>query len=90
MYKIVEIKTAEKDAKRILKSGSKSIQNKLETLVKEIASHPTFGTGKPEPLKGFPNFYSRELSKKDRVVYEISEIENTIYIHQYLGHYSDK
>ncbi len=90
MYEIVETKTAEKDVKKILKSSSKSIRNKVQELVKSISLTPYSGIGKPEALKGMLNFYSRELSKKDRIVYEVIEDENLIIIHQYLGHYKDK
>ncbi|RKW16717.1 MAG: Txe/YoeB family addiction module toxin, partial [Capnocytophaga sp.] len=34
--------------------------------------------------------YSRELNKKDRVVYIVLEEEKTVVISQFLNHYNDK
>ena len=67
-----------------------SVQIKLVDLVHDIALHPEYGLGKLEQLKGMTNFYSRELTKKDRIVYSVDKENNTVMIHQYLGHYSDK
>lgn len=50
------------------------------------------GFASAEKLKHFPNneIWSRELSKKDRVVYEVFEDEKTVLVSRLLGHYFDK
>ena len=63
---------------------SKSAKKELE-LIKKSA------TPSVEQLKGKGGIgYSRELSKKDRVVYVVLEEEKTVVISQFLNHYEDK
>jgi toxin YoeB len=100
-YKFHETKTALSDKKLILKSYPKSIQSKLFYLVNDILYNPRNldSVGKPEELKHqkIPTF-SRELTQKDRILYEIKpgmdygmpeEKEIVVFLH-YLGHYLDK
>ena len=96
-----ETKDARKDKKLILMSYSKSIQSKLEYFVKDILDHPrNLNTvGNPEQLKHSEiELWSRELTKKDRIVYGIEpgvrygipEEPEVVVFYQYLGHYQDK
>ena len=101
MMKYTEKKTAEKDRKLIRKSYPKSTQSKLLYFVNDILDDPENlnSVGNPEELKHreFPTF-SRELTKKDRIVYGIEpganynmpEEPEIVVFYQYLGHYSDK
>ena len=99
--KYVEMREAIKDKKRILNYHSKSVHSKLLYLVNDILDEPrNFNTiGNPEKLKhNEKEIWSRELSKKDRIVYgieqgadyDIPEEKEVIVFYQYLGHYSDK
>lgn len=64
---------------------------KIVKLVQELHEHPRTGTGHPEALKGYGgNVYSREVNKKDRLVYEIHEDVVNVYIISADGHYNDK
>ena len=96
-----EKKTAIKERLLIRKSYSKSIQSKLQYLVEDIVENPREKNtiGNPEELKhGEVEMWSRELSKKDRIVYGIEpganynmpEESEIIVFYQYLGHYEDK
>ncbi|MDR0574735.1 MAG: Txe/YoeB family addiction module toxin [Tannerella sp.] len=77
------------DIEQIKKSGQKAAKNKLERILRSILESPFEGFANPEPLKfELAGKWSRELSKKDRVVYEINN-EN-IYVLSILDHYSDK
>ena len=59
--------------------------------MKELHEHPKTGIGHPEALKGVGgNVYSREINKKDRLVYEIYEEKIGVYIISVEGHYNDK
>lgn len=61
---------------------------KINSLLKEICRHPFEGEGKPEPLRGEKDAWSRRINEKDRLVYQVSG--DMIYVRQCRGHYSDK
>ena len=57
-----------------LKRSEPASFKKAVKLLNEIADHPQTGTGHPEPLKGKPgNRWSRQITKKHRLVYRIFE-----------------
>jgi toxin YoeB len=100
MYRYIENKEALND-KKIIKSYPQGIQSKLHYLVTDILENPRNfdATGNPEQLRHKEiETWSRELSKKDRIVYGIEPgcnynmpDENEIIVfYQYLGHYQDK
>ena len=97
----IEKKTAKKDKLLIGKSYPKSFQSKFKYFVLDILDNPrNLDTiGSPEQLKySSVEKWSRELTKKDRVVYGIEpgikydmpEEDEIIVFYQYLGHYEDK
>ena len=60
---------------------------KITKIITNIDLQPYEGIGKPEPLKHeLAGFWSRRISKKDRLVYCISA-DNEIYIASCKGHY---
>lgn len=61
---------------------------KINSLLKEIQRHPFEGEGKPEPLRGEKDVWSRRINERDRLVYQVSG--DMIYVRQCRGHYSDK
>ena len=64
---------------------------KAVKLLNELVEHPKTGTGHPEPLKGKPeNRWSRQISKKHRLVYRIFETEVYVDVLSAYGHYEDK
>ena len=96
-----ETKNAKNDKRLILKSFPKSTQAKLRYLVEDIMYDPRDKNtlGNPEELKHKEvETWSRELTKKDRIVYGIEpgkdydmlDEEEIIVFYQYLGHYEDK
>ena len=101
MYNHIELNKALSNKTSILKSYPKSIQNKLFRLVNDILENPRnkVAIGKPEELKYTETEkWSRELTKKDRIVYSIEpgvrynmpNDDEIVVFHQYLGHYDDK
>ena len=85
----------------ILKSHPKATQSKLHYFVSDILKEPRNldAIGNPEQIKYTTvEMWSRELSKKDRIVYGIEQGSNynmpeeneVIVFYQYLGHYNDK
>ena len=74
-----------------LKRSEPASYKKAVKLLNEIADHPQTGTGHPEPLKGKPeNRWSRQITKKHRLVYRIFETEVYVDVLSAYGHYDDK
>jgi toxin YoeB len=62
---------------------------RINQLIKDIERNGNVGIGKPEPLRGdLSGFWSREIDKKNRLVYRIEKDE--IQIIQCRTHYGDK
>ena len=74
-----------------LKKNEPAAFKKAVKLINELMDHPKTGTGHPEPLKGLPEGrWSRQITKKHRLVYRIMEKEILILILTAYGHYGDK
>jgi toxin YoeB len=81
---------ANQDLANLAKNEPKVFQKALRFL-DELTEHPKVGTGHPEPLKGQPEGrWSRQLTKKHRLVYRISEAEVWVLVLSTWGHYDDK
>ena len=75
----------------ILKSGDQASIKKLQQIFIELSVHPASGVGKPEKLKfEFSGYWSRQINKKDRLVYRIDEEIITVFVISEKGHYGDK
>ncbi|MBR5482076.1 MAG: Txe/YoeB family addiction module toxin [Bacteroidaceae bacterium] len=89
-YKIIYMKQAVEDAKKLKNEEPKAFQ-KLLKLETELKEHPRTGTGKPEQLSGNrTGQWSRRISKKHRLVYEIRDMEVVVLVLTAYGHYNDK
>ena len=90
IYSITFSIRAEQDLIRLAKSDPK-VFAKANRFIKELETHPKTGLGHPEPLKGKPEGrWSRELTKKHRLIYRIFETEVHVEILSTYGHYEDK
>lgn len=87
----VEIKeTAQKDLQFLLRHEPKAYQKAL-SLISELYEHPKTGKGKPEPLSGnYAGQWSRRITKKHRLIYEIHDTEVIVIVLAAYGHYEDK
>ena len=73
------------------KKSNKPSYNKVMKILEELHLYTRIGIWKPEPLKGFDgNVYSREINKKYRLIYEISDEQIKTFIISAKGHYNDK
>lgn len=64
---------------------------KVMRFLDELQDHPRTGTGKPERLKHYKNeTWSRHISRKHRLVYEIFEEIVTVKVISTYGHYDNK
>ncbi len=87
MRAILLTSVAQKDYEKWAHSNSK-IFSKINQLIDDIDQHPYEGLGKPEPLKHeLAGFWSRRISAKDRLVYQISPHDEIVII-SCKGHYS--
>ncbi len=90
MYEIEYREQALLDIARLKKSEPASYK-KVVAFIEELKAHPKTGTGHPEPLKGKPEGrWSRQISKKHRLVYSIYDTEVVVLVIAAYGHYDDK
>lgn len=90
MYRVIFSDEANIDLAKLQKSEPTAYK-KVQRFVEELQEHPTTGTGHPEPLKGKPeNRWSREITRKHRLVYRIFETEVQVDVLAAYGHYDDK
>lgn len=87
----VEIKEqAQQDLKALRKNEPAAYQKAL-VLIAELYDHPKTGTGKPERLKGGGGtLWSRRITQKHRLVYDIFESVVRVDVLSAYGHYDDK
>lgn len=89
-YVVIVKEEALADLKRLSTSEPKAFQKAL-ALISELYDHPRTGTGKPEPLKGGGGaLWSRRITKKHRLIYEIFESTVSVDVLSSYGHYDDK
>ncbi|MDR0812102.1 MAG: Txe/YoeB family addiction module toxin [Paludibacter sp.] len=89
-YIIEYSKQADKSISRYKKSNQLAYK-KIVEFVKELHEHPRTGTGHPEPLtQGNDITYSRRITKKDRLIYDIYDEKIIVLIISVESHYGDK
>ena len=90
MYKIVYSPRAIEGLRKLQRSEPAAYK-KADKFIQELKEHPKTGTGHPEPLKGNRSGqWSRQITKKHRMIYEIFETEVYVDILSAYGHYTDK
>ena len=81
---------AKEDMRFWHKVGDESVIEKIKKLLIELSEHPKTGTGRPERLKGnLAGCWSRRISGKHRMVYEIDDGTVTVVVLYLRGHYGD-
>jgi toxin YoeB len=87
-YSVVIEKTAQKELQAIYKSGDKASIKRIEIIIEELSEHPQTGIGKPEQLKfKLSGYWSRQINKKDRMIYRIDADIITVFVVSAIGHY---
>lgn len=77
--------------KQLKKAGELQALKKLNSLLSELEEHPKTGTGKPEQLRGnLSGKWSRRITDKHRLIYEIYEDKVMVVVFSTYGHYGDK
>ena len=86
MYRLRISEEADHDLSRLKKHEPQAFKKALQ-LLEELTEHPQTGTGHPELLKGDrPGQWSRRISKKHRLVYEVYEEDKIIKIISLCSH----
>lgn len=90
MYAIDFTPTVAKSLAKYKKSNP-ILFKKLEKIFADIIEHPRIGLGHPEPLKGGNDVtYSRHISAKDRIIYNVYDEQILVLVVEIEGHYGDK
>lgn len=90
-YKIRISKLADQQIAAIKKSGDKAALKKIQKIIDELAEHPFDGSGNPEQLKyELSGMWSRRITPKDRIIYQVDEEIYIVSILSVIGHYADK
>lgn len=89
-YKVDIKAKAQTDLRQLLRSEPKAYKKAMK-LIGELYEHPKTGTGHPEQLKGEPHDrWSRHITVRHRLVYEIHDMEVIVIVLAAYGHYDDK
>jgi toxin YoeB len=73
------------------KSGDKASIKKLEKILIQLTETPFIGIGQPEVLKHeLSGYWSRQINKKDRLLYKVDEDIVIVFVISAMGHYLDK
>lgn len=87
-YKIQYEKQFIEDVQAHKKAGQKSVIAKINSLIEELRKHPTTGTGIPESLIGDrKGQWSRRITQRHRLIYEIQEDVVIVVLISAWGHY---
>ena len=89
-FNIVFSERALDDATKLERDEPKAY-NKFLKLIEELKDHPRTGTGHPEQLSGdHAGQWSRRISNKHRLIYEIIEMRVYVVVLAAYGHYDEK
>ena len=89
-YQVEYLDRALNDLERLQKSEPKAYKKALK-LITELYEHPTTGTGHPEKLRGdLAGKWSRQITRKHRMVYEVHDNEVLVIVITAYGPYDDK
>lgn len=90
-YSVELDNVAKKELANHYKAGDKKTIKRIERIFLELSETPYEGIGSPESLKyELSGYWSRQINKKDRLIYKVNEDIVMVYIVSALGHYDDK
>ncbi|GHT79610.1 Txe/YoeB family addiction module toxin [Bacteroidia bacterium] len=89
MYKLDFTVQAKADI-ALHKKSNPAAYSKVEKLLGELRKHPRYGIGKPKPLSSNrAGQWSRRITDKHRLVYEIDDNKIIVLVLTAAGHYDD-
>lgn len=90
-YKIALSDRAKVHLSEWRKSGQLIALRKIERIFIELSNTPFYGIGSPEPLKyKLTEYWSRQIDKKNRIIYQVTDEVVTVFVLSAKGHYEDK
>lgn len=90
-YKIAITDRAKEHLSEWKKSGQLKALRKIQRIFIELSDTPYSGVGSPEPLKySLTECWSRQIDKKNRILYQVNNDIVTVFIISVKGHYGDK
>jgi len=90
-YLVILEQEAQKDILSYKKAGNKVAIARINRILQELEIHPEIGIGRPEKKRhNLFGYWSREIDKKNRMLYKIEENIITVTVISALGHYDDK
>lgn len=90
-YKVALSDRAKTHLSEWKRSGQLIKIRKIEKIFVELSNTPFSGLGGPEPLKyNLTECWSRQIDKKNRIIYSVNENIVTVFVISAKGHYSDK
>ena len=91
VYKVEFLPEAQEHILSYKKAGNKIALAKINRIIEDLKVHPEIGIGKPEMLKyERSGQWSREIDKKNRIIYTIDETTIIVIVLSAKGHYGDK
>ncbi|MBE6313060.1 MAG: Txe/YoeB family addiction module toxin [Bacteroidales bacterium] len=91
MMYVIEFSDSVKETLKKWKKSDPIKTKKVNKIVHDIAEHPRTGIGHPEPLVGGNDItWSRHITGKDRIIYDIHDDKVVVDIISVEGHYNDK
>ncbi|MCY4245539.1 MAG: Txe/YoeB family addiction module toxin [Gammaproteobacteria bacterium] len=89
MVRIVYSNRAEKDAKKLSRSGA-GLQRKAEEIIAILQENPFLDDPPYKLLVGnLYGFYSRRINHQHRLVYRVNKEEEVVKVYSMWGHYDD-
>lgn len=90
-YRIEISDAATKDIESFKKAGDLTSLKRLNQILEDLREHPETGIGSPERLKyRLSGYWSRQINRKDRLIYKIYKETVSVTVVSAKGHYSDK
>ena len=89
MFELRYTNVANEDLLRLSRDNPNAFRKALK-LLDELKEHPRTGTGKPEPLSADrAGQWSRRITRRHRLVYEIYDTEVVVLVLTAYGHYGE-
>jgi len=90
-YTLIFTDVSLKDLALHKKAGNQATIKRIDRIMKELETTPFIGIGNPHELKyDYAGRWSRHISKKDVIIYDVNEIEKIVQIYSARYHYLDK
>lgn len=87
----IHLSTNAKEGLIKLKRSEPRAFEKARGMLHELEDHPRTGTGKPHELTGNrAGQWSRRITRKHRLIYEVVDRVQTVLVLSSYGHYDDK